>query len=167
MTIVIRPATHADLADLHPVVERAYRGNAARSGWTHEADLVTGERTDVETLRLLLDGPSCLLVAVDGDTIVGCVNIADRGRGLTYLGLLGVDPQVQAHGIGKRLLAAAEDRARENFGAERIEMTVIDRRVELIAWYERRGYVQTGETRPFPVPLDPPLAMTVLVKHLA
>jgi hypothetical protein len=46
-------------------------------------------------------------------------------------------------------------------------MTVIDRRVELIAWYNRHGYAATGETRPFPVPLDPPLAMTVLVKPLS
>lgn len=164
--ITIRPATRADLPELHPVIERAYRGNAARSGWTHEADLVTGERTDLETLRLLLDGPSCLLVAVEDGVILGCVNIANRGGGLTYLGLLGVDPQRQTGGIGKLLLAAAEQRARDRFDATRIEMTVIERRVELIAWYRRHGYAPTGETRPFPVPLDPPLAMTVLVKPL-
>ena len=165
--VAIRPATAADLTHLHPVVERAYRGDSARAGWTHEADLVTGERTDLETLRSLLDGDSRLLIALDGDTVLGCVNVANRGDGLAYLGLLCVDPQLQAGGIGRKLVAAAEETARIAFAATRIEMTVIDRRAELIAWYIRHGYAPTGETRPFPVPLDPPLSMVVLVKPLA
>lgn len=162
----IRPAVEADLAQLHPVVERAYRGDAARAGWTHEADLVTGERTDLETLRGLLDGDSRLLIAVDGETILGCVNIASRGDGLAYLGLLCVDPQLQAGGIGRQLVAAAEAMARDAFVATHIEMTVIDRRAELIAWYVRHGYRASGEIRPFPIALDPPLSMVVLVKQL-
>ena len=163
---IIRPAVEADLPQLHPVVERAYRGDSARAGWTHEADLVTGERTDIDTLRSLLDGDSRLLIALDDETAIGCVNVSSRGDGLAYLGLLCVDPTLQAGGIGKQLLAAAETTAREAFGAARIEMTVIDRRAELIGWYVRHGYAPTGETRPFPVPLDPPLSMIVLVKRL-
>ncbi len=165
--VLIRPATRADIAALHPLVERAYRGDAARGGWTHEADLVTGDRTDAATLAGLIDGSSRLLVAIEGETILGCVNIADRGGGLAYLGLLCVDPDMQAGGIGKRLMAAAETAAREGFAATHIEMTVIDRRAELIAWYRRHGYAPTGERRPFPVPLDPPLAMVVLGRALA
>lgn len=164
--VATRPATEADLPHLHPVIERAYRGDTARAGWTHEADLVSGERTDLETLRSLLDGDSRLLIALDGDTILGCVNVADRGDGLAYLGLLCVDPLLQAGGIGRKLVADAELTARNSFAATRIEMTVIDRRAELIAWYLRQGYAPSGETRPFPVPLDPPLSMTVLVKPL-
>ncbi len=162
----IRPATLADLPRLHPVVERAYRGDSARQGWTHEADMLSDARTDLETLATLIDGDSRLLIALDGDTILGCVNVAHRGDGLAYLGLLCVNPQIQARGIGKQLIAAAESTARDTFSADRIEMTVIDRRVELIAWYERHGYTRSGETRPFPVPVDPPLTMTVLVKPL-
>ncbi len=164
--VTIRPAIEGDLARLHPVVERAYRGDSARAGWTHEADLVTGERTDLETLRSLLDGDSRLLIALDDDIILGCVNVADRGDGLAYLGLLCVDPALQAGGIGRKLVAAAEDTARTAFAATQIEMTVIDRRAELIAWYSRHGYTPSGETRPFPIPLDPPLSMVVLVKPL-
>lgn len=166
MNIDIRPAVETDLPRLHPVVERAYRGDSARAGWTHEADLVTGERTDLETLRSLLDGDSRLLIAFDGETVLGCVNVSSRGDGLAYLGLLCVDPTLQAGGIGRKLVAAAETIARDAFSATRIEMTVIDRRAELIAWYVRHGYEPSGETRPFPVPLDPPLAMVVLVKPL-
>lgn len=162
----IRPATPTDLARLHPVVERAYRGDSARQGWTHEADLLSDARTDLATLATLIDGDSRLLIALDDDTILGCVNIADRGDGLAYLGLLCVDPQLQARGLGKQLIAAAEATARETFAATRIEMTVIDRRVELIAWYERLGYTRSDETRPFPVAVDPPLTMVVLVKTI-
>jgi GNAT superfamily N-acetyltransferase len=164
--VTIRPAIEGDLPRLHPIVERAYRGDSARAGWTHEADLVSGERTDLETLRSLLDGDSRLLIALDGDTILGCVNVADRGDGLAYLGLLCVDPALQAGGIGRKLVAAAEDTARTTFAATQIEMTVIDRRAELIAWYVRHGYAPSGEARPFPIPLDPPLSMVVLVKPL-
>jgi ribosomal protein S18 acetylase RimI-like enzyme len=163
----IRPATSDDIARLHPVVERAYRGDAARAGWTHEADLVSGARTDAPTLHGLLSGDSRLLVALDGSTPIGCVNVAGRGGGLAYLGLLCVDPALQASGVGKALMRAAESTARETFAADRIEMTVIERRIELIAWYERHGYVRSGEIRPFPVPVEPPLTMAVLVKSLA
>jgi ribosomal protein S18 acetylase RimI-like enzyme len=165
--VAIRPAAHQDLSRIHPVIERAYRGDAARLGWTHEADLVEGERTDVETLAAIVDDPAAaLLIALDGDVPVGCVQVVDRGGGLAYLGLLCVDPGLQAGGYGSRLMRAAEAHARA-FGASAIEMTVIDRRAELIAWYERHGYARSGETRGFPIPLDPPLFMTVLVKPLA
>ena len=165
--VAIRPAGAGDLSAIHPVVELAYRGDSARGGWTHEADLVSGDRTDIATLASLLAGPSRLLVALDGDAVLGCVNIADRGDGLAYLGLLCVDPTLQGGGIGKQLLAAAEATARDDFAATRIEMTVIDRRAELIAWYQRHGYLPSGEVRPFPVQLDPPLSMVVLVKSLS
>ncbi len=164
--VQVRPATLTDLPRLHPVVERAYRGDSARQGWTHEADMLFDARTDLATLTTLVDGDSRILIALDGGTILGCVNIADRGDSLAYLGLLCVDPAIQARGIGKQLIAAAEATARDTFAATRVEMTVIDRRVELIAWYERHGYTRSGETRPFPVAVDPPLTMVVLAKPL-
>lgn len=168
MALDIRPATVADLSALHPVIERAYRGDSARAGWTHEADLIVdGERTDLETLRTLIEYPaSRLLIARDGDRTIGCVNVQDRRDGTAYLGLLCVDPLLQAGGIGRKLTAAAETTARSDFAASRIEMTVIEQRGELIAWYERLGYARSGERRDFPIPMDPPLYMTVLVKPL-
>ncbi len=163
----IAPACADDIPRIHPVIERAYRGDHARAGWTHEADLVTGARTDAATLAGLIANPaSRLLIAWLGDTAIGCVNIANRGHGLAYLGLLCIEPERQGTGLGKQLMAAAEDCARETFAADRIEMTVIDARVELIDWYRRHGYAPSGEARPFPIPLDPPLRMTVLVKPL-
>jgi ribosomal protein S18 acetylase RimI-like enzyme len=162
----IRPATHEDLPRLHPVIERAYRGESARLGWSNEADLVEGERTDIATLTAIVDDPaSRLLVALEGDAVLGCVHVQDCGDGLAYLGLLCVDPLLQTGGLGKKLIEAAEATAR-GFGCTAMEMAVITRRAELIAFYERRGYALTGELRPFPVPMDPPLEMCVLVKPL-
>lgn len=160
-------ATHADLPALHPVIERAYRGDAARGGWTHEADLVTGERTDIETLSAIVANPDDrLLIARDGDAVVGCVHLSRRDNGGCYLGLLCIDPVLQAGGYGKQLMVAAEQVACEQLGADHMVMTVIDRRAELIAYYERRGYARTGETCPFPVETDPPLSMVILQKPL-
>lgn len=167
-TVTVRIATPADMPRLHPVIERAYRGDSARQGWTHEADLLSGERIDDDTLRAMMADPAqVLLIAEDGDVALGCVSLTARGDGLVYLGLLCVDPTRQAAGIGKTIIAAAEKVSRETLDADRIEMTVIDSRIELIAYYERRGFVRTGERRPFPVEVVPPLGMVVLEKALA
>ncbi|PZU08710.1 GNAT family N-acetyltransferase [Sphingomonas sp.] len=163
----IRPATAIDLPLLHPVIERAYRGDSARGGWTHEADLIEGARTDLATLEAILARPDeRLLVAERDGAIIGCVQVSDRGGGITYLGLLCIDPALQAAGLGRALIAAAESEAQATFRAATMEMTVIDSRAELIAYYERRGYGRTGERRAFPIPLDPPLSLTVLSKEL-
>ncbi|HWU96701.1 MAG TPA: GNAT family N-acetyltransferase [Sphingomonas sp.] len=164
----IRPATRDDLPAIHPVIERAYRGETARAGWTHEADLIIDSpRTDIATLTAIVEDPDQrLLVADAGHGLLGCVQVTSKGDGLAYLGLLCVDPDIQSGGLGKQLVTAAEDCAREAFGATVMEMTVIDKRAELIAFYERRGYRNSGEKRDFPVPLDPPLFMVVLVKDL-
>ena len=147
-----RVATLDDLAAVHALVERAYRGEDARRGWTHEADLLDGQRTDHEALRAVIESAAQVLLLGDDDgRLVGCVQIADEGQGLSYVGMLSVDPDAQAMGLGKKLLAAAERHARDAYKALRIELTVIGRRRELVAYYERRGYRLTGEQRPFPL----------------
>ena len=170
----LEPATATDLPALHALVERAYRGDSARRGWTHEADLLGGQRTDLAALEAMLADPAQrLLVFRDNEALIACVLLADRGSGLAYLGMITVDPDRQGTGFGRLLLAAAEDHAASDFAASRIEMTVIVQRPELIAWYERRGYRLTGERRPFPaadprfgLPRRGDLEFAVLVKGL-
>jgi GNAT superfamily N-acetyltransferase len=163
-----------DVPALLALIQSAYRGDTARSGWTHEADLLEGQRTDAEALAAMLSDPNFrVLTAAEDEALIGCVSVEDRGEGLAYLGLLTVAPERQAAGLGRALITAAERAARAAFGARRIEMTVIAQRPELIAYYERRGYRLTGERRPFPHgderfgrPRDPALAFVVLEKGL-
>lgn len=170
----LRPAVQDDVPALHRLIEGAYRGDAARAGWTHEADLLGGQRTDEAELRdILADASRIILLAEVDGALTGCVQTANQGEGLAYLGLLTVDPIRQAAGLGRRLIGAAEAEAAARFGATRMEMTVIRQRAELIAWYERRGYRLTGEVRPFPldderfgVPQTRELAFVVLEKAL-
>jgi len=166
--IAIRAATSDDVAALHPLIERAYRGDTAKAGWTHEADLLFDDRTSAAELASLIADPDRVILLAHRDgALIGCVQVARAGDDLAYLGMVTVEPTLQARGLGRRLLAAAESEAVARFGARRMEMTVIHRRAELIAWYERRGYAPTGETRPFPVdPPRPELDFVVLEKAL-
>ncbi|CAN5300213.1 GNAT family N-acetyltransferase [soil metagenome] len=149
---VFRPAVDADVEALHALVTRAYRGNEARLGWTHEADLLDGQRTDVEALsEVVADADKVILMAHHGGILIGCVMLSRQDDGSAYLGMLSVDPVRQSSGLGRLLLVAAEAEAASRWGADRIEMTVIRQRPELIAWYERRGYALTGATAEFPM----------------
>jgi len=165
--IRIDTAGQQDLAALHGVIERAYRGDTARQGWTHEADLLFDERTELQTLIDIVAAPdTMLLIAKTESEPVGCVQITDRGNGLCDLGLLCIEPGLQAAGLGRQMIAAAESAAIQNFGSKSMEMTVIEQRRELIDYYQRRGYHLTGERRPFPIDLVPPLKMVVLAKTI-
>ncbi len=148
----LEPATPDDVPALHALIESAYRGDSARVGWSHEADLLDGQRTDLEELGAMVADPARrLLLFRDGESLRACVALTDKSGGLAYLGLLTVEPGRQGSGLGRMMLAAAEDHAARELGARRIEMTVIVQRDELIAWYQRRGYAPTGERRPFPL----------------
>jgi N-acetylglutamate synthase-like GNAT family acetyltransferase len=166
--VQIRRAKPGDVDDVVSLVESAYRGESSRAGWTTEADLLDGQRTDPEEVGSVLDD---LIVAEDDNGLVGCCTLIPRD-GHAYFGMFAVRPGLQGGGVGSRLLAEAERLAAEH-GAGHVEMTVISTRTELIDFYLRRGYVDTGETRPFPYgddrfgrPRRDDLAFTVLVKQL-
>ncbi len=167
MTIAYRIAQGADAPALRALIESGYRGDSSRRGWTSEADLLEGDRTTPEEIAAMIAAPEkrVLLAERDG-ALIGTVTITDLGAGRAYLGLLCVDPAVQAAGLGRALITRAEELAAGDFAARAMEMTVIDARAELIAYYERRGYTRTGELRPFPLPMDVPFKMVVLEKPL-
>ncbi|MFN3469489.1 MAG: GNAT family N-acetyltransferase [Novosphingobium sp.] len=165
--IRFRLARPADVPALRALVERAYRGESAKQGWTHEADLLDDERTsDAELADAIASADARVLLALSEGELAGTVTIRNLGAGRAYLGMLCVDPALQAAGLGRALVADAEDMAAEEFGASVMEMTVIAIREELIAWYERLGYVRTGETRPFPNGEDRPFRMAVLERRI-
>ncbi len=169
--MTISPASENDVPELNILINSAYRGESSKKGWTTEADLLDGIRTNETLLAGIINQPgSVILVYRNEDAIInGCVYLQKQKRSL-YLGMLTVSPLLQGSGIGKKLLKKAEEYA-ANEKMLSIFMTVISVRKELIAWYERHGYKTTGETKPFPT--DPafgipkqPLEFIVLKKIL-
>ena len=147
--MVITTADKHDVPELNALVNAAYRGESSKKGWTTEADLLDGIRTDEKALSEVFSDPmSLILKCTLGQKIVGCVHLKKEGKRL-YLGMLTVDPEMQGKGVGKILLNATEDEARKR-DCSSIFMTVISVRKELIAWYLRHGYVDSGITKPFP-----------------
>lgn len=147
----IQIATLKDVSALETLLNSAYRGESSKKGWTSEADLISGEiRTSTDELTNLIstDGSVLLKYTTDQQNIIGCVNLQVQNKSI-YLGMLSVAPNYQANGIGKQLLLAAEKYAETNY-CNRIFMTVISVRTELINWYLRNNYVLNGEKKPFP-----------------
>nr|WP_267886092.1 GNAT family N-acetyltransferase [Streptomyces sp. MUM 16J] len=171
--ISFRDATDADVDALVALVESAYRGDASRAGWTTEADILEGQRTDPEGVLQVIKSPGSRLLVVERDgQIVACCQLEHRGEH-AYFGMFAVSPTLQGAGLGRAVMAEAEAQAREKWGVTEMHMTVISARDDLIAWYERRGYRRTGKMSPFPygderfgIPQRADLQFELLVKPL-
>lgn len=169
-----RDAVDTDVDALVALVESAYRGDSSRGGWTTEADILEGQRTDPEGVLEIVKSPDGRVLVVErGGLIVACCQLEHRGDH-AYFGMFAVSPTVQGAGLGRTVLTEAERLARETWGATEMHMTVISVREELIAWYERRGYRRTGRMTPFPygderfgIPQRDDLQFELLVKELA
>jgi len=145
---MITPAVIADATELDKLVNSAYRGDSSRQGWTTEADILDGTRTDAAAIAELIQTPeTTLLKYVEENEILACVELKKEDDKL-YLGMLTVKPNLQGKGIGKLLLKEAEEEAKRQ-NCTSIFMTVISVRKELIDWYVRHGYQLTGERKPF------------------
>lgn len=174
MTLAFRRAAEADVLAIVALVESAYRGDVSRVGWTTEADLLDGQRTDARAVSAIVgaSGSVVLLAEVAGQ-LVACCQLEQRPTAEAYFGMFSVQPGGQGQGVGRQVLAEAERIAHEEWAAGTMVMTVLAQRTELIAWYERRGYRRTGERRPFPygdkrygIPRRPDLVFEVLAKPL-
>ena len=169
--MILATATPADIPRLDQLVNRAYRGDASRQGWTTEAHLLDGQRIDEAGVAEMMAVPDAvmLLCLGAGNELLGSFYAHAAGNKVS-LSMLAVAPTGQGQGVGRLLLSAAEDYGRQH-GCTTSKMTVISVRLELIAYYERRGYQLTGATEPFPT--DPrygiprqPLTLLVLEKPL-
>ena len=143
-------ANHLDIAVIAALLNRSYRGESSKKGWTTEAYLIGGDtRTDADNLLKIMSLPTSVFLKYTGEdgNICGCVNLQELEEKL-YLGMFSVDPELQGKGIGKRILIAAEEYARQ-VNLHCIYMSVITVRAELISWYKRHGYIDTGKRMPF------------------
>lgn len=168
-----RLATPADVESLVLLIRSAYRGESSRQGWTSEADLVDGDRINAEQVLARIEEPNSIMLVFDeGNKIIACCQVADRGSNVAYFGTFAVTPAAQGAGLGRRVMAEAERSAVLTFGSAVLELTVLAQQEKLIAWYERLGFSRSGETRPFPAdpefarPLRNDLYFVVLSKNL-
>ncbi len=169
--MILQKATLQDIPQLEILINSAYRGDSSKKGWTTEADLLDGIRTDVDSLKEMIGRSSAIILQsfTEYNLLQGCVYLEKR-KNKMYLGMLTVSPMLQAKGIGKQLLIEAEKYAQSQ-ECSLIEMTVISIRTELFEWYKKHGYKDTGEKRPFPndtkfgIPKQP-LEFIVMQKEL-
>ncbi|WP_413333663.1 GNAT family N-acetyltransferase [Brevibacterium sp. GP-SGM9] len=167
--------TEADIDDYVALVASAYRGEQSKNGWTTEADLLSGQRLDAEMAREMLAETDSIILLVRSAAghAVASVYLREPVDGVAYLGVLAVSPLGQGQGVGSALMNLAEAWVAERWNAHSLRMSVINKRTELIAYYERRGYERTDEVEPFPygderfgVPLVDDLEFIVQVKTL-
>jgi GNAT superfamily N-acetyltransferase len=152
----IRVAQSADVEDLAALINIAFRV---------ELPFIDGDRINPDGVRAYMKKGKVLL-AEDSAGLAGCVYVELRGdRG--YLGLLGVEPRRQGTGLGRKLLAAAEDFFRDA-GCVAADLRIVSARTPLPAFYRHLGYVETG-TAPFPhdVQAKVPCHYIVMSKSLA
>ncbi len=172
------------------LVESAYRGDASRTGWTTEADLLSGQRLNAAMAAEVLAQDDTVVFAVPAHVpgvdeastsapeavtaFAASVQLVRINEREAYLGMFAVSPDQQGSGLGSHLMAWAENWVRSQWGVRNIRMTVIRQRSELIEFYRRRGYEPTGETEPFPydderfgTPLRDDLEFVVLSKRFS
>jgi ribosomal protein S18 acetylase RimI-like enzyme len=150
LKLSFRKAVSADVERIVALVNAAYRGESSKRGWTTEAGLLGGQRTDVEEISKLIGTPGSMIVLCYQDLdLIGSVHL-ERSDDGAYLGMFTVKPSLQGRGIGKRFMERAERMAQARWGATKMKMLVITLREELIAFYERRGYRRTGKFEEFP-----------------
>ncbi|MGZ3776070.1 MAG: GNAT family N-acetyltransferase [Mucilaginibacter sp.] len=148
--MTITQATLSDAAELTALVNSAYRGESSQQGWTTESHLLDGIRIDGPTMAEYFQAADTTILKYtdEGGRIIACVYLQKFSNKRLYLGMLSVSPTLQAGGVGRQLLHEAEVWA-EKLDCKTIFMTVITSRNELIDWYKRRGYIDTGKREPF------------------
>jgi len=173
MNTQIKVASLDQASEIAALVNGAYRGDSGRQGWTTEAELLDGLRTDPERVADdIKRKDSVILVKLNNSKVEGCVHLEKKNETTAYLGMLTTLVEAQSKGTGKELMLAAEEYVKKIWHSNTIEMTVIDSRAELIAYYVRRGYQITEERRPFPtdprfgIPKQGPLEFVVLKKSI-
>jgi GNAT superfamily N-acetyltransferase len=130
-----------------------------------EQFFVDGDRTNADDIRAeMAHGTFLAAVSPDGH-LDGCVYVSTR-EATGYFGMLAVAPRAQRRGLGRRLIAAAEDRLR---AAHRgvVFILVVNLREDLIAFYERLGYTPAGREPYVHRPVKQPCWFVRMEKRLA
>lgn len=158
---MIALAIQDDLQEIVELLNTAYRSNL---GWTHEHDIITGDRIRQVQLQHQLEQSNFKLFVLKVDhQLVGCIGLTHQDEAVE-IGSFAIQPEKQNLGYGAVLLKFVEQYVADmQLGLDLI-MSVLNIRHELIAYYQRKGYQQTGET--FPYPLDAHVGVPKVPVHL-
>jgi len=154
-TVSLRLAGPPDAAAIARLVNRAYEV---------ERFFVQGDRTSPDDVRTLLGRGVFILAMNEQDSLQGCVHVHVSGAGGRF-GMLAVEPGAWGQGIGRRLIDAAEARAREG-GAEMMTIEVVNLRTDLFPLYEKLGYQRAGTAPYVHRPVIQPCHFVVMTKQL-
>ena len=143
--ITIREAHADDVARIEHLVETTYRGEDSKKGWTTEFALLAGTRLQKgEIAAALADKSNQFFVAEIGDLVVGVICVNKNGDWIEF-GKFSVDPEMQGRGIGKMLISKVEDFVKNVWGADKLKLSVISIRKELVDFYARYGFKDTDQ----------------------
>ncbi|WP_296405456.1 N-acetyltransferase [Psychrobacter sp.] len=167
--VFLRQATVDDIASLLNLLNQCYRDDV---GWTNEAHLIGGIRTTTTEIEKVINAPRHYLFVFpetsngnETGEILGCIAVDfttghdrkhDSENPCAYIGMFAVHPRLQGKGVGNEILQAAETFAGRHLKSDdnerdvKLTMSILSQRPELLAYYQRRGYVLTGKSMPFP-----------------
>lgn len=144
-----------DAQEVAALINSAYRGEGSRAGWTTEADLLDGLRTTTpEIASIIKREDAFILIGVLNDKIVAticCELQIISGKSTAHFGMIAVKPTSQNRGYGTEIIQAAEAMTLRQWRVAGFHMAVISIRNELIAFYEKLGFLRTGEFKDFPI----------------
>jgi GNAT superfamily N-acetyltransferase len=136
--IPLRPAELKDVDAIVRLVNYAFLA---------EGPYIAGDRVDADGVREMF-GKGTFLLAEKEDTLAACVFVSPQGE-RAHLGLVSVDPARQGAGLGSQLMAGAEAHCR-TAGYREMELRFINHRTELLRFYRKLGFAETGVTEQMP-----------------
>ena len=131
--LVLRRAQASDAPAIRALVRAAYHPYVARIGREPMPMTADYDRAVIEHQVWLFE---------DGLGLGGVIELKPCGGGELSIENIAVDPARQKSGIGRKLMAFAEDEARRQ-GCTRVTLYTNEKMVENIALYTRLGYVET------------------------
>lgn len=142
MSVTISAATEQDAEQIFRLQYLCFQSEAALYGNYRIDPLVQS----LDSVRQEV-ASDCVFVARLGDEVVGSVRGAVTDDGAASIGKLCVHPRLQGHGIGARLLRAAESALAEERGAKKFRLHTGHRSESNLRLYRRVGYQTVGTSK--------------------
>ncbi|MFF7392942.1 GNAT family N-acetyltransferase [Streptomyces scabiei] len=142
MSVTISVATEQDAEQIFRLQYLCFQSEAALYGNYRIDPLVES----LDSVRAEV-ASACVFVARLGDEVIGSVRGALDADGTAAIGKLCVHPRLQGHGIGARLLRAAEAALAEERGATRFRLSAGHRSEGNLRLYRRVGYETVGTSQ--------------------